>query len=331
MGGFGRRRALITGVSGQDGSYLAELLLDKGYEVHGLLQEGTPDPLHPEVCAVLGRITLHSGNVEDIDAMQKTVSVVQPHECYHLAARSAVRYDSESERLTLGTNLAGTLNLLSAIRAGAACCKVCLAASSEIFGNAEATPQSESARRNPRSVYGISKLAAFELVRYYRLRHGLFAASAILYNHESPRRAPHFVTRKISLGVARVAAGLASEIALGNIEARRDWGHARDYVDAMWRMLQREEPSDYIIGSGELHTVRDFIERAFLRVGLDWRQHVTVDAALVREEPGLPLVADSAKARAELHWTPSTSFASLVDEMVDADRRLLSTGAAELD
>jgi GDPmannose 4,6-dehydratase len=327
MGSLGRRCALITGVSGQDGSYLAELLLDKGYEVHGLLPDETPDTLHPEVSAVLGRVTLHTGDVANIEAMRETVIAVQPDECYHLAARSAVRYDSESERLTLDTNLTGTLNLLSAIRAGAAHCKVCLAASSEIFGHADAAPQSETARRNPRSVYGISKLAAFELMRYYRSRHGLFAASAILYNHESPRRAPHFVTRKISLGVGRIAAGLATEIALGNIEARRDWGHARDYVDAMWRMLQREEPSDYIIGTGELHTVRDFIERAFRRVDLEWRQHVTVDAALVREEPAIPLVANSAKARDELEWTPATSFAALVDEMVDADRRLLSTGA----
>jgi GDPmannose 4,6-dehydratase len=332
MSGVLPRRALITGVSGQDGSYIAELLLGRGYVVHGVLpQHDGPASLHPDVAAVLGRLTLHYADVEDLDTMRSIVASVAPHECYHLAGRSAVRYDSESERLTLDANLTGTLNLLSAIRDGAAHCKLCFAASSEIFGNAEFAPQTETSRHNPRSIYGISKLGAFELMRYYRSHHGLFTASAIFYNHESPRRGPNFVTRKISLGLARIMAGRASEIVLGNIDARRDWGHARDYVEAMWRMLQRDEPSDYVIGTGELHTVRDFIERAFSRAGVDWKRYITVDDSLVRNEWRIPLVADARKAWAELHWRPSTSFTALVDEMVDSDRRLVSSGTAELD
>ncbi len=319
-GGASLPRALITGVAGQDGSYLAELLLDKGYEVHGLLRgDVEAAPVRPGLAGLLRRLAIHRGDVEDCGGLEKIVRAVQPRECYHLAARSKVRYDSEGERLMLATNAAGTLNLLSAIRSGAPGCRVCLAASSEIFGNPEAAPQDESSRRNPRSVYGISKLAAFELMRYYRARHGLFAASAILYNHESPRRGADFVTRKITLGIARILSGTATELALGNLDARRDWGHARDYVNAMWRMLQQEQPSDYVIATGELHSVREFIERAFSRAGLDWTRYIRVDPSLVREEASIPLLGNSSKARAELHWKASINFTGLVDEMVDFD------------
>ncbi len=320
------RRAFITGVAGQDGSYLAELLLEKGYEVHGLLRGETQEAaLRPGIAGLLRRITIHHGDVEDPNGLDRIVREMQPRECYHLAARSKVRYDSEGERLMLATNAAGTLNLLSALRGGAPKCRVCLAASSEIFGNPEAAPQDECSRRNPRSVYGISKLAAFELARYYRVRHGLFAASAILYNHESPRRGADFVTRKITLGIARILAGAAAELPLGNIDARRDWGHARDYVDAMWRMLQQEEPSDFVIATGELHSVREFIERAFSRASLDWSRYVRIDPGLVRAEPPIPLVGDSRKAHAELHWKPSIDFTAIVNEMVDSDCRTLAS------
>jgi GDPmannose 4,6-dehydratase len=319
------RRALITGVTGQDGSYLAELLLDKSYEVHGLLHRECPQTsIHPDIAEVLSKITLHRGDIEDAETLKKIVVAVQPHECYHLAARSVVSYDAETERHTLATNVGGTLNLLTAVRAAAPGCKVCLAASSEMFGNAAAAPQDENAQRNPRSIYGISKLAGFELMRYYRGHHGVFTASAILYNHESPRRAPNFVTRKITLGVARILAGTAAEVVLGNLEARRDWGHARDYMSAMWRMLQQHEPADYVIGTGELHSVREFVERAFSRAGLDWERHVRIDSSLHRTEPPIPLVADPRRAHAELAWAPSISFTGLVDEMADSDRRLLS-------
>jgi GDPmannose 4,6-dehydratase len=316
-------RAFITGASGQDGSYLAELLLAKGYDVHVLVLGEGDEPLHPEITELLRRVTIHRGNVDDPGCLTKIIAVVQPTECYHLAARSAVRYEIEIERPTLATNVIGTLNLLSAVRAGAPECRVCLAGSSEMFGAPESTPQDENARRNPRSVYGISKLSAFELMRYYRGHLGLFAATAILYNHESPRRRPHFVSRKITLGLARILSGAASELVLGNLEARRDWGHARDYVNAMWRMLQQPQPSDFVIGTGELHSVRDFLERAFERAGLDWSRYVRVDSGLIREDSRIPLLSDSRKARRELQWEPSTTFNDLVDEMVDSDRRLI--------
>jgi GDPmannose 4,6-dehydratase len=319
------RRALITGVTGQDGSYLAELLLSKGYEIYGLQHRvSEPATLHPEIAALLSRIILHRASVEDVDALNEIVATVQPDECYHLAAASVVRYDPESESLTLATNVTGTLSLLSAVRAAASGCRVCLACSSEIFGNPVSAPQHEKSERNPRSVYGISKLAAFELMRYYRMQHGIFAVSAVLYNHESPRRARNFVTRKITLGVARIISGAASELVLGNLDARRDWGHSRDYVEAMWRMLQQDEPRDYVIGTGELHRVREFVERAFSRAGLDWERHVRVDPTFFRTESRVPLVADPRKAYMELGWRPLTSFSDLVDEMADADRSLVS-------
>jgi GDPmannose 4,6-dehydratase len=252
------------------------------------------------------------------------VATVQPAECYHLAARSAVRYDADVERITLATNTIGTLNLLSAIRIGAPACRVCFAASSEMFGNPESAPQTEDSQRNPRSIYGISKLSAFELMRYYRSDHGIFAASAILYNHESLGGERTSSPERLRKPSHKFFSGMASELVLGNMDARRDWGHARDYVDAMWRMLQNDQPSDYVIATGELHSVREFVERAFFtcRSGL-------APLRSGRFQPGpcrtgrFRLWGDSRKARSELHWEPCTAFTNLVDEMVDSDRRLV--------
>jgi GDPmannose 4,6-dehydratase len=317
-------RALITGVSGQDGSYLAELLLKKGYAVHGLVRrDGAQARLHPQIGDLLHRVTIHAADIEDSAGLAGIIETVKPQECYHLAARSIVGYDVARERATIATNMMGTFNLLSAIHAHAPGCSVCFAGSSEIFGNPEAAPQDENSRRNPRSIYGISKLGGFELMRYYRAHHGTFAATAILYNHESPRRGENFVTRKISVAVAQIQAGLASQLVLGNIEAQRDWGHARDYVDAMWRMLQQDHPSDFVVATGELHSVREFLERAFKRAGLDWSRYVQIDSGLVRKEAIVPLVGDARKARSLLQWQASTAFSDIVDEMVDADCRLV--------
>jgi GDPmannose 4,6-dehydratase len=316
------KRALITGISGQDGSYLAELLLSKGYEVHGIVRRvAIEDPEHRlgRIQHLQDKIALHAGSLESYASMHAVVRRIQPHECYHLAAQSFVSYSFEDEFSTLNTNINGTHYLLSAIRNEAPDCRFYFAASSEMFGRAEETPQRENTRFHPRSAYGISKVAGYELTRNYREAHGLHASSGILFNHESPRRGFEFVSRKITSAVARIAAGRGGKLKLGNLDARRDWGYSPEYVEAMWRMLQQPEPDDYVVATGETHSVREFAELSFSHAGLDWREHVEIDPVLYRPAEVELLLGDATKARGVLGWSPCTSFAELVRTMMDAD------------
>jgi len=271
--------------------------------------------------AVRDRITLHAASLESFASVYQLVAKVVPDECYHLAAQSFVSYSFDDEFSTLNTNINGTHFVLSAVKDLAPKCRFYFAGSSEMFGKAEELPQTERTRFHPRSSYGISKVCGFELTRNYREAYGLHASSGILFNHESPRRGFEFVTRKISSGVARILAGRSKQIQLGNLEARRDWGHAREYVEAMWRMLQQPEPDDYVVATGETHSVRDFVELAFSEAGLDYREHVASDPTLFRPAEVNLLLGDATKARMKLGWTPSITFDSLVREMVDADCR----------
>ncbi|MEW6665516.1 MAG: GDP-mannose 4,6-dehydratase [Thermodesulfobacteriota bacterium] len=322
------KKALITGITGQDGSYLSELLLEKGYEVHGIVRRVAIE--HPQarmwrIRHLLDRIHIHSASMESYASIFNIISDVQPDECYHLAAQSFVSYSFEDEFSTINTNLNGTHYVLSAIKRQAPRCRFYFAASSEMFGNAKETPQNEDTPFHPRSAYGISKMAGFELTRNYREAYGLFALSGILFNHESPRRGGEFVTRKITSTAARIKLGLENEIRLGNLEARRDWGHSRDYVRAMWMMLQQEAPDDFVIASGESHSVRDLLQTAFDYLGLDYRRYVAVDENLYRPSEVNILLGDASKARAKLSWHPTVSFREMITEMVDSDLAWHST------
>jgi len=326
---FMGRRALITGITGQDGSYLAELLLSKGYEVHGAVRRvALEDPEHRlnRLSAVRDRISLHAASLESFPSVYQLVAKVVPDECYHLAAQSFVSYSFDDEFSTLNTNINGTHFLLSAIKDLAPKSRFYFAGSSEMFGKAEELPQTEKTRFHPRSSYGISKVCGFELTRNYREAYGLHGSSGILFNHESPRRGFEFVTRKITAGVARILAGQSKQIELGNLEARRDWGHAREYVQAMWLMLQQPEPDDYVVATGESHSVREFADLAFSQAGLDYRNHVVSDPMLFRPAEVNLLLGDATKARTKLGWSPSITFESLVREMVDTDCRTLGVG-----
>ncbi|MGH9675114.1 MAG: GDP-mannose 4,6-dehydratase [Bryobacteraceae bacterium] len=314
--------ALITGITGQDGSYLTELLLSKGYQVHGLVRRvAIEDPEHRlgRIQHLLDRITLHPASLESYASIHKALEQCMPDECYHLAAQSFVSYSFDDEFSTFNININGTHFLLSAIRHLAPRCRFYFAATSEMFGRVEESPQTESTRFHPRSAYGISKVAGFELTRNYREAYNLHAGSGILFNHESPRRGYEFVTRKITSGVARILAGKTDRIRLGNLDARRDWGHAREYVDAMWLMLQQPQPDDYVIASGASHSVREFCEMAFGFAGLHWRRHVETDPSLFRPAEVSVLEGDFSKARRVLGWAPTTPFAELVREMVESD------------
>lgn len=316
------KKALITGITGQDGSYLAELLLEKGYEVHGVVRRVAIE--HPQarmwrIRHVLDRIHIHSASLESYASLFDIISDVKPDECYHLAAQSFVSYSFEDEFSTINTNLNGTHYVLSAIKRQAPECRFYFAASSEMFGNVKESPQNENTPFHPRSPYGISKMAGFELTRNYREAYGLFALSGILFNHESARRGAEFVTRKITSAAARIKLGLDSEIRLGNLEARRDWGHSRDYVRAMWLMLQQAEPEDYVIATGESHSVQEFLQAAFDYLGLNYRDHLMIDDELYRPSEVNILQGDATKARKKLGWAPTTSFEELVKEMVDGD------------
>jgi GDPmannose 4,6-dehydratase len=325
------RRALITGITGQDGSYLAEFLLQKGYEVHGIVRRvAFEDPEHRlgRIAHLLDRVHLHAASLESAASLLKVVEETRPDECYHLAAQSFVGYSFDDEFSTLNTNINGTHFLLSAIKTRAPQCRFYFAGSSEMYGRAEESPQRETTRFRPVSFYGISKVAGYELTRNYREVHGLHASTGISFNHESPRRGFEFVTRKISSGVARILAGRLDKLRLGNLEAKRDWGHAREYVEAMWLMLQQPEPDDYVIATGESHSVREFAELAFACVGLDWREYVETDPRFYRPADVNSLRGDSSKARKALGWSHRTSFAELVREMVEADCRLLGVSRA---
>jgi GDPmannose 4,6-dehydratase len=316
------KRALITGITGQDGSYLSELLLEKGYEVHGIVRRVALE--HPQarmwrIRHLLDRLHIHSASMESYASIFNIVSDIKPDECYHLAAQSYVSYSFEDEFSTINTNLNGTHYVLSSIKRQAPECRFYFAASSEMFGKVKETPQDEDTPFHPRSPYGISKLAGFELTRNYREGYGMFALSGILFNHESPRRGAEFVTRKISSGAAKIKLGLENEIRLGNLDAKRDWGHAKDYVRAMWLMLQQDAPEDYVIATGISHTVEEFMDKAFKYVGLDYREYVVIDEKLYRPSEVQILQGNASKAQNSLEWYPTASLDELVEEMVDAD------------
>jgi GDPmannose 4,6-dehydratase len=318
------RRALITGITGQDGSYLAEYLLDKGYEVHGIVRRvALEDPEHrlSRLSGFFGRLHLHAASLESYASIHQVIEKVHPEECYHLAAQSFVSYSFDDEFSTLNTNINGTHFLLAAIKNLARDCRFYFAGSSEMFGRAEQVPQNEATPFHPRSSYGISKVAGFDLTRNYREAYQMHASNGILFNHESPRRGFEFVTRKITSGVARIRAGKAKELRLGNLDAKRDWGHAREYVKAMWQMLQQPEPDDYVVATGETHSVREFAELAFSVAGLDFRDYVVTDPTLHRPAEVTLLLGDATKAREKLGWSYHIRFEDLVREMVESDCR----------
>jgi len=327
-----KRKALITGITGQDGSYLAEFLLAKGYEVHGVVRRvAIEDPEH-RLCRIkhlLSEIQLHPASLESYPSICKAMKNAQPDEVYHLAAQSFVSYSFEDEFSTLNININGTHYVLAALREVCPTARFYFAGSSEMFGECKISPQDESTRFHPRSAYGISKVAGFDLTRNYREAYGVHASSGILFNHESPRRGFEFVTRKITSQVAKIKLNLAKELQLGNLDACRDWGHARDYVEAMWLMVQQDEPDDYVIATGETHSVREFLEIAFSHAGLDHRDYVKVDPQLYRAAEVSLLLGDSSKARTRLGWNYKRSFRDLVCEMVDADIQNLKAGRAE--
>jgi GDPmannose 4,6-dehydratase len=318
------KKALITGLAGQDGSYLAELLLAKGYEVHGTIRRTSTintwriDHLYHDPHQVGVNLHLHYIDVTDASALSALVREVDPDEIYNLAAQSHVQVSFELPAYTADVTGVGTLKVLEAARNHTRPIRVYQASSSEMFG-AAAPPQSELTPFHPRSPYGVAKVFAYWATRNYREAYGMFAVNGILFNHESPRRGETFVTRKITRAVAAIAKGRQENVFLGNIEAKRDWGFAGDYVDAMWRMLQVDEPEDFVIGTGETHTVREFCELAFGHVGLDWERHVRIDPRYYRPSEVDVLLGDPAKAKAKLGWTPTVTFPQLVAMMVDAD------------
>ena len=322
------KKALITGVNGQDGSYLAELLLSKGYEVHGLIRRSSSfntqrvEHIYHDPHEAGVRFLMHYGDLSDSGSLINLIRDLEPDEIYHLGAQSHVKVSFEVPEYTADATGMGTIRMLEAIRASGVQTRFYQASSSEMFGSAP-PPQSERTPFHPRSPYGVAKVFAYWATVNYREAHGLFACNGILFNHESIRRGETFLTRKVSRAVARIKAGLQEKLYLGNLDARRDWGHAPEYVEAMWLMLQRDEPEDFVIASGESHSVREFVELAFGRVGLDWERYVTIDPRYFRPAEVESLCGDVSKARAELGWQARTGFKELVALMVDDDIRLL--------
>ena len=330
------RKALITGISGQDGSHLAELLLERGYEVYGIVRRASlvntqrldgiyQDPHDPD-----RRLHLHYGDLSDGVALVNLIRQVKPDEVYNLAAQSHVRVSFDQAEYTADITGTGTMRLLEAIRASGVATRFYQASSSEMYGSAP-PPQDERTPFHPRSPYACAKVFAFHTTVNYRESYGLFAVNGILFNHEGPRRGETFVTRKITRAVADIEAGLTDTVYLGNLDARRDWGYAGDYVEAMWRMLQHGEPDDFVVATGESHTVREFCELAFLHAGLDWERHVRYDARYERPAEVHHLRGDASKARRVLGWEPKVRFPELVAMMVDADRRRLADRLAGRD
>lgn len=316
------KKALITGITGQDGSYLAEFLLEKGYQVHGIVRRvALEDPEHRlwRIKHILPKLRLHSASLDSYPSIFNVVEKIKPDECYHLAAQSFVSYSFEDEFSTISTNINGTHYVLSAIKEKAPKCRFYFAASSEMFGHVREVPQTENTPFYPRSPYGISKVAGFDLTRNYREAYGLFAVSGILFNHESPRRGYEFVTRKITSAVAQIKLRLIKELRVGNLEAKRDWGFAGDYVRAQWLMLQQDKPNDYVVATGETHSVKEFLKAAFDYVGLDWKKYTKIDSQFYRPAEVHLLIGDYGKARKKLGWRPQVKFKELVRMMVDVD------------
>ena len=321
-----KKKALITGITGQDGSYLAEYLIKKNYVVHGIVRRvALEDEGHRlwRIKNILGKINIHSASLESYASIVKIIQKIKPDEIYHLAAQSYVSYSLEDEFSTLNTNINGTHYILSAIKDFSPKSKFYFAASSEMFGKVRNTPQNELTPFYPRSPYGISKVAGFELTRNYREAYKIFACSGILFNHESPRRGFEFVTRKISYAVARIKLGMQKKLYLGNMNSKRDWGDARDYVKAMWLMLQKKIPDDYVIGTGKTFSVKDFVKIAFSHAKLDYKKYIKINKSLYRPAEVDLLVADYTKAKNRLKWKPVTKFRDLVINMVEEDLRNL--------
>jgi GDPmannose 4,6-dehydratase len=319
------KKALITGITGQDGSYLAELLLGKGYEVHGVIRRASTfnteriDHLYqdPHINGV--RLFLHYGDVADSTNLIKLLYRIQPDEIYHLAAQSHVRVSFDIPEYTGDVTGLGTIRILEAIRETGLKTKFYQASSSEMYGKVQEVPQRETTPFYPRSPYGAAKVYAYWLTVNYRESYGMFACNGILFNHESPRRGETFVTRKVTRAAARIKAGLDDKLYLGNLEAKRDWGYAKEYVEAMWLMLQQEDADDYVVATGATHSVRELLEEAFSYVGLDWRRHVEVDQRYYRPAEVDLLIGDASKAKSKLGWEGKTKFKELIRLMVDAD------------
>ena len=322
------KRALITGITGQDGSYLADYLLRLGYEVHGLVRRvalETPETRFSRIAHILDRITLHPASLESYASIFHVFSKHDFDECYHLAGQSFVAESFADGFSTMNMNINGTHYVLAALREVHPRCRFYFAGSSEMFGNATEVPQKETTPFQPRSPYGISKVAGFHLTRNYRDAYGMFCVSGILFNHESPRRGLEFVTRKTTSTVARIKLGLASELRIGNLEARRDWGHAFDYVRAMHAMLQQDVPDDFVVATGETHSVRELCEIAFAEADLDYREFVKTDERYYRPAEVDQLIGDASKARRVLEWEPTYTFRGLIKEMVASDMETLAS------
>ncbi len=315
------KRALITGISGQDGSYLAELLVAKGYEVHGLVRRSSTFNTG-RIDHLRDQLKLHYGDLVDSTSLHTVVRSVQPDEVYNLAAQSHVRVSFEMPEYTCDVTGAGVGRLLEAIRLSGTSTRFYQASSSELYGKVAEVPQTETTPFHPRSPYAAAKAYAFYLTQNYREAYGMFACNGLLFNHESPRRGENFVTRKITRSVGRIVAGTEKRLALGNLDAKRDWGFAGDYVLAMWQMLQQDTPQDYVIATGETHSVKDFLALAFGRVNLDWKDFVDLDPRQIRPSEVDLLLGDASKAKQELGWQPTVSFAQLVAMMVDSDLEL---------
>lgn len=318
-------KALITGITGQDGSYLAELLLEKGYEVHGIVRRvAIEDPNHKmgRINHILKDIVLHVASIENFPSIARVFREINPNECYHLASQSFVSYYFDDEFSTLNTNINGTHYVLSSLKEFTPDCKFYFAGTSEMFGSASVSPQNEFTAFNPRSAYGISKAAGYFLTKNYRKDYNIFACNGILYNHESPRRGYEYVTRKITSHAAKIKLGKLKELRLGNLDAVRDWGHSKEYVFAMWLMLQQEKPDDYVLSSGETHSVQEFCEIAFRYAGLNYRDFVKIDEKYFRPSEDVVLTGDSSKARKKLGWKNKIGFEDLVNEMVENDLRI---------
>jgi GDPmannose 4,6-dehydratase len=323
------KRALITGITGQDGSYLTELLLSKGYEVHGIIRRASTfntsrlEHIYADPHVAKTSLKLHYGDLSDASALSRLIGKIAPDEIYNLAAQSHVRVSFDSPEYTTDITATGAVRLLEAIRETGVQCRFYQASSSEMYGLVRETPQTETTPFYPRSPYGCAKLFAYWITVNYRESYGLHASNGILFNHESPRRGETFVTRKITRAVAHIKAGLQDRLYLGNLEAKRDWGFAPEYVEAMWRMLQQDRPDDYVIATNETHSIREFLDLAFGRVNLDWKNHVEIDPRYYRPAEVDLLIGDYSKARQKLGWEPKTKFAGLVAHMVDADIKLL--------
>ena len=314
--------ALISGITGQDGSYLSEFLLKKKYKVHGIIRRvALEDRTHRlwRLKGILKKINLHAASLESYASIVKIIQRIKPNEIYHLGAQSDVDYSFKDEFSTLNTNINGTHYFLSAVKDFSPKTKFYFAGSSEMFGKVKTRPQNEKTAFHPRSAYGISKVTGHDLTRNYREAYNLFCCTGILFNHESPRRGFEFVTRKISHGVATIKLGLQRKIALGNLDAKRDWGHAKDYIEAMWLMLQRKKPDDFVIATGKQHSVREFAKLAFSIVGLNYKDYIVTDKNLFRPAEVHSLLGNYSKAKKLLKWKPKTSFKNLVKDMVESD------------